>query len=235
MGIKVAQCNIRSLNTSSKLVEDMCRLQEISILSLTEIWHPEVTTLKFLHKWIWNVSIRSNREGGGAATIINPKIKTYPREDLNDPDLEAVWCDIYLQNKKILVGSVYVPPDEEDSMRLLIRTMNNVSSHENVLIMGDFNAKHPMWYNTKNNKLGDQLSTYLTTSDYIIANNNMHTHKNSIIDLTLVKGCTNLMSKWSAHPEIMVNTDHTMILFELSLKTAQTKKPRWNINDNSPG
>ena len=90
MGLKLAQCNIRSLNTSSKLIEDMCRLQEISILSLTEIWHPDVSQLKFLHKWMWNVSVRVSKEGGGAATLINPMIKSHPRKDLNNPLLEAV-------------------------------------------------------------------------------------------------------------------------------------------------
>ena len=229
MGLKIAQCNIRSLNTSNKLIEDMCGLQGISILSLTEIWHPDVSQLKFLHKWMWNVSIRTNREGGGAATIISPLIKSHPREDLNNPLLEAVWCEIYLENRKILVGSVYIPPDEDESMMLLIETLKVVSSYENVIVMGDFNAKHPMWYNDDSNKLGDQLSEYLTTSDLTIANDDMPTHKSAIIDLTLVKGCKNLISNWSACPEIMVNTDHTMILFELGLKTTQTKKPRWNV------
>ena len=100
MVIKVAQCNIRSLNTSGKIIEDLCKLQNIGILSLTEIWHPEVSQLKFLHTWLWNTSIRVNREGGGAATIINPMIKSYPRKDLNNPLLEAVWCEIYVENRK---------------------------------------------------------------------------------------------------------------------------------------
>ena len=89
MVVQVAQCNIRSLNTSSKQIEDLCKLKQISILSLTEIWHPEVSSLKFLHKWNWNVSVRVNKEGGGAATIINPLLKTHPRKDLNNPGLEA--------------------------------------------------------------------------------------------------------------------------------------------------
>ena len=115
-------------------------------------------------------------------------------------------------------------------MELLISTLTDVSKHNaNVIVMGDFNARHPMWFNTDSNKLGDQLSSYLTTADYTIANSNMYTHKNSIIDLTLIKGCKDLVSNWSAHPEIMVNTDHTMIMFDLSLSKNQTKKPRWNI------
>ena len=230
MVVKVAQCNIRSLNTSSKLIEDLCKLRQIGVLSLTEIWHPEVTNLKFLHKWTWNVSIRNNKEGGGAATLVSPQIKTHPRKELNNPWLESVWCDIYFENKKILLGSVYIPPDNEQDMGLLIETLGRISDeNENVIVMGDFNAKHPMWYNEKNNKLGDQLSSYLTTSDYTLVNNNMHTFKTSVIDLTLVKGCRNLVSNWSAHPEIMVNTDHNMILFDLSLKVTQTKRPRWNV------
>ena len=187
-------------------------------MSLTEIWHPEVTSLKFLQKWIWNVSLRVNKEGGGAATLINPQIKTHPRKDLNDPQLEAVWCEIYVQNKRILLASVYIPPGQESEMDLLINTLETVSSsNENIIIMGDLNAKHPMWYNNESNTLGNKLSSYLTCSEFNIANNSMHTYKSSIIDLTLVKGCKNLLSNWSAHPDIFVNTDHTMIMFNLSL------------------
>ena len=229
MVVQVAQCNIRSLNTSSKQIEDLCKLKQISILSLTEIWHPEVSSLKFLHKWNWNVSVRVNKEGGGAATIINPLLKTHPRKDLNNPGLEAAWCEIFVENRKILVCSVYIPPGEASNMDLLINIMESVSSNnENILIMGDLNAKHPMWYNNDTNTLGDKLSSYLTGSEYNIANNQMYTYKSSIIDLTLVKGCKNLLSSWSAYPDIFVNTDHTVIMFNLSLKVKRINKPKWN-------
>ena len=184
MVLRIAQCNIRSLNTSAKLIEDMCKVQQISILSLTEIWHPDVSNLRFLHKWTWNVSIRDHKEGGGAATLVNPQIKTHPRKDLNNRWLESTWCEIYVENRKILLGSVYVPPENEQTMELLIKTLKTVANEcENVIVMGDFNAKHPMWYNDNSNKLGDQLSSYLTTSDFTLANNNMHTFKTSVIDL----------------------------------------------------
>ena len=230
MVIRVAQCNIRSLNTSSKLIEDVCQIQEIGVLSLTEIWHPEVSNLKFLQKWTWHASTRNNREGGGAATIINPQIKTHPRKDLNNPLLEMVWCEIYAEKRKILIGTVYIPPGHDDEMRLLTETLEKISSqHDNVIVMGDFNARHPMWYNEDSNKLGDQLCSYLSTSNYTLANNNMHTYKKSIIDLTLVKGCTNLVTNWSAHPEIMVNTDHIMIMYDINLRVNQREKTKWNI------
>ena len=229
MVIRTAQCNIRSLNTSSKLIEDMCKLQDISILSLSEIWHPDVSSLKFLHKWNWNMSIRARREGGGAAVLINPKIKTHPRKDINNPSVEAVWCEIYVKNKKILLGSVYIPPGNEYEMGLFIDIMDSISrSNRDVIIMGDLNAKHPMWYNNESNKLGEKLSEYLNNAEYNIVNNHMYTYKSSVIDLTLVKGCTNLISNWSAYPDIFVNTDHTMIMFNLSLKVEKEGKPKWN-------
>ena len=79
-------------------------------------------------------------------------------------------------------------------MTLLIDTLKVVSSNENIIVMGDLNAKHAMWYNAESNSLGDQLSAYLTTSEYIIANNDTPTHKSAIIDLTLIKGCKNLIT-----------------------------------------
>ena len=88
---------------------------------------------------------------------------------MNNPQLEAIWCDIYVDNRKILLGSVYVPPEDEDSMDMLIETLKTVSCHENVIVMGDFNAKHPMWYNTVSNELGNRLSEYLAGVDYTLS------------------------------------------------------------------
>ena len=39
--MKISYANIRSLNTSFNLVETACNRQNIKILGLSEIWHPD--------------------------------------------------------------------------------------------------------------------------------------------------------------------------------------------------
>ena len=124
---KVAQVNIRSLNTSTNLLEDLCLKANLGVISLTEIWHPDIRTLKFLQSWSWHKTERQSRQGGGAATIIHPLIKNISRKDLFNPQLEATWCEIYEGNQSILVGSIYIPPDDEEAMKALIGKLQYIS------------------------------------------------------------------------------------------------------------
>ena len=63
--VKFIQSNVRSINTSKTYFEDLCSKNDISILCLTEIWHPDFEQLNVLHKWEWIVAERDGQEGGG--------------------------------------------------------------------------------------------------------------------------------------------------------------------------
>ena len=112
---KFLQGNVRSLNTSSKFVEDLCIKEDIKILCLSEIWHPDVENLNFLQKWKWYEALRLHKEGGGTAIIVRPDVKTLPRKDITG-ELEMTWCEIFIRDTKVLLGSVYIRPDDAVSM-----------------------------------------------------------------------------------------------------------------------
>ena len=194
----VAQCNIRSLNTSATFVENLCIKRDIGMLGLSEIWHPDVNRINVLNTWKWYTSTRVNREGGGAAIIVRPDLKSFERRDLTFIGIEAVWCEITIQNINILVCSIYIPPDDNTAMNLFIVHLQKVSSLRNILIVGDLNAKHPQWYNSRTNNLGEILNKYLLTSPFIVMNDESKTYKESIIDLTIARECKDLIQQWSA-------------------------------------
>ena len=146
--VNIAQCNIRSLNTSTKYVEDMCIKSNLSIICLSEIWHPNFKNLRFLHSWKWIKSERIEQQGGGVAIILHPSIKYIPRDDLKVPLLEAVWCEVVIDNVSILLCSAYIVPEDTVKMNLLIETLKKIENKfRNIIIVGDLNAKHHMWFN----------------------------------------------------------------------------------------
>ena len=104
---KFLQGNVRSLNTSCKFVEDICLKEKIKVLCLSEIWHPDVQNINFLLKWGWYKSVRVEKEGGGAAIIVRPDVKSVPRRDIS-AEVEMTWCELYIQNTVILLGCVYL-------------------------------------------------------------------------------------------------------------------------------
>ena len=194
--MEVGQCNIRSLNTSTSYIEDLVNKTNIRLLLFTEIWHVDANK-KLLYHWRWYKNERIDREGGGAAIVVHPSIKSWPRKDLYKDHLESVWCEISIDNRRILIGSVYVRPDDLVAMGILLKQLEEVDrEYDDVILTGDFNAKHQLWYNEGQNKLGVELADHLLSKDLVILNSEEKTFKNSIIDLTLAKGCHQLIKQW---------------------------------------
>ena len=139
--MEVGQCNIRSLNTSTKLIEDLVKKTQIRMLAFTEIWHPDANK-NLLSSWRWFKNERKEREGGGAAIVLHPSIKSWPRDDLKLEEVESAWCELSLNNQRILVCSMYVAPGDEAAMDRWLTQIEQLQ-HENpsMLLTGDFNAK----------------------------------------------------------------------------------------------
>ena len=228
--MEVGQCNIRSLNTSSTYIEDLVVKTNIRMLLFTEIWHVDANK-KLLSHWRWYKNERLDREGGGAAIVVHPSVKSWPREDLKRDNLESAWCEISIDNRSILIGSVYVRPDDSVAMGILTEQLDLLNSeYSNIILTGDFNAKHQMWFNDKQNKLGVDLANFLLSKEFVILNSEAKTFKNSIIDLTLVKGYHQHISQWEVDESIFVRTDHHMIRFKLKTATQRTSITKWNTN-----
>ena len=83
-----------------------------------------------------------NRQGGGVCVYVRHDIAFNPRDDMDNPELEATWIDILLpKSKPILCGIVYRPPKQSNFFQLL-ETVSSTSIHINneSIILGDFNV-----------------------------------------------------------------------------------------------
>ena len=145
-------------------------------------------------------------------------------------DVEAVWCNIFNDESKILVGSVYVPPNNTESLKGFFKSLNSIIQQEKlpVIITGDLNAHHPEWQDGVENDLGKLIHEYLINKPISILNNSMPTRKNKIIDLTLSSSClVDKISNWKV-TEVFLNTDHRLISFELGRRK---EKDTWERLD----
>ena len=137
--MEVGQCNIRSLNTSRNYIENLVVKTNIRLLLFTEIWHPDAN-LNLLTQWRWYKNERVGREGGGAAIVVHPSVKSWPRKDLLKEGVESVWCELSLDNQRILVGSVYIRPDDGAAMKILLEQLEIIEKdHNDIMLTGDFN------------------------------------------------------------------------------------------------
>ena len=125
---------------------------------MTEIWNPDRSRANVLKSWRWFEYIRHKSVGGGAAIVVNNKVKVIERKDLEKDNLEAVWCEICFEKDNILFGSVYISPNENDAMSSYFEQINHILNlNTNIIVTGDFNAKHQLWHNNDSNNVGKRL------------------------------------------------------------------------------
>ncbi len=77
-----------------------------------------------------------------------------------------------------------MPPNEKINTELLTSIIKN---NKNTIILGDFNAKHELWYCKSTDSKGKDLEQLINTHDLVIQNNSTLTfiYSDNILDLTL--------------------------------------------------
>ena len=86
---------------------------------------------------------RVDRSGGGVVLYVRDTILCKRRADLEVHGLEAVWVELQIKRKRILVGGFYKPPNSNsDYFDLLKESVDRACSTDipDIIITGDFNC-----------------------------------------------------------------------------------------------
>ena len=111
--------NIQSVNTSLSLLRNTMNRLHIDVALLQEIWHPVNNTININNYSSPIIKVRQGSEGGGVAIITHQNVKCVHLKEYDMAGLEAVWADIKLDDLRMVVGSVYVPPGDFSALALL--------------------------------------------------------------------------------------------------------------------
>lgn len=79
------------------------------------------------------------------------------------PDLESIWCKLYLDKKTIIISVFYRPPaSSPDTLFLLADYINTRSFHaSSIILMGDFNTPDIHWPSLSHrSSLGSELINF---------------------------------------------------------------------------
>lgn len=81
------------------------------------------------------------RKGGGTVIYFAEHLNAYERHDINvNKALEAAWIDVTIASQKLLVASVYRPPDNISFLNLFSSTLDRIwMKRTNIILLGDFN------------------------------------------------------------------------------------------------
>ena len=189
----VVHYNVQSISDKLDIIEsEFCNFD---IICLTETWLDQRTSNNTISLNDYNL-YRRDRFGdnhGGVCVYVKQNIYSRRRSDIERLNIECVWIEVSVHNKKILLGTFYRPPNSpqevlssiEDSISLAFDT--NI---QHILITGDFNLdilKQPF-----NKKVLD-LCQHFSLDQLINEPAHYTESSSSIIDLFLTSNKNNIL------------------------------------------
>ena len=174
---------------------------------------------------------RPDRPGGGVVICVRDTILCKRRKDIEINGLEAVWLEVIIKSKKILIGGIYRPPNSSsDYFNLMLESIDRAHNTHiyDIIITGDFN--YDMLSNGSN-KMTDLLQQYNLTQ--LIAEETHFTEQSaSLIDLIIVRNKNNILTSGVADPFVPNLTRYHCPVFVLLKfirpKAGTYKRKIWN-------
>ena len=136
---------------------------------------------------------RCDRAGGGAIVYVRDSFSCRRRHDLEIRGLEAVWAEILVKSKKILIVRFYCPPNSNDEYLNMISESVDRAHNTNIaaiIITGDFNFN----MNSNNNKMVELIRQYNLKQKLINEPTHFTESTTSLIDLIVVRKKSNILT-----------------------------------------
>ena len=184
--LSILHLNIQSLLPKIDLIRAETDSFDIAIFS--ESWlkpcttDDEISLVNFLPPFRTD---RLDRPGGGVIIYARDNIACKRRKDIEINGLEAVWLEVKIKSKKILVGGIYRPPNSNSAyFDLIIESIDRAHNTNiyDIIITGDFNYK---MISGNSNKIKDLLQQYNLTQ-LIDSETHFTETSASLIDLIMV-------------------------------------------------
>lgn len=195
--LKLCTINICGLSNRSRFVMNRYIDEEkIDILAIQETGSSD--TLKLELDNMSCICDTNNAGNKGAALYVNNKYSIAKIDSLSklSKNIDSCWGLVVIQNKRYLIGNVYVKLDYKPAINEVLRMLNAARQRQTelkasgIILKGDFNARHCAWGDTNNNEYGKSLIESLDHTQYSICTSNTPTflcaNGSSVIDFSII-------------------------------------------------
>ena len=173
---------------------------------------------------------------GGTAVIVHRSLQ-HSVVDL-DTDLQATAVT-FTSNSRVTVCSLYLEPHLEQrrpplSLADLQHLVNQLPAP--FIILGDFNAKNPMWESTCRDRWGQIVEDLVDANSISLLNDgsftrfDIHHGTHSAIDVTLCSSSIYLDYTWSRDMDLH-GSDHYPIFIKHVQSTPSESFPKWKLEE----
>ena len=134
-------CHINSQSLRNKIDLIAVELGSYDIVTVSETWLDQSIDSSEILIPNYQVPIRLDRNGrgGGVAAYFKQSIPYIEKTELTLAGVEAIWAEVILNKKKLLIGTFYIHPrfDRWDLVETSIE--NAINYCPDILLLGDFN------------------------------------------------------------------------------------------------
>ena len=192
--LSILHLNVQSIVPKLDLIRSEADLYDILIFS--ESWVKSETQNETLYIENFQPPFRKDRRGrpgGGVIVYVRDTFPCKHRTDLELDGLEAVWIELSVKSKKILVGGFYRPPNSDNAYLNLIEERIDRAYNTNIVDMfalGDFNFDMSQ---NSSNKMTELIQVY-DLKQLIQEPTHYTENSSSVIDLILVRNISNVLT-----------------------------------------
>ena len=175
MGLKFLQVNICGLSQRSQLCLDKYINENLAdVVFLSETKCTEMNTFTNFNSILKQNKINPTQQGG-VAILAQQSITVDRLGYLERDDIDAIFAVVTIGNNRLLVSSVYIPPNSPQKLNAFTAMITVACSQINdlkckgLLIVGDLNARHREWGDKSDNKAGVNLCDYVSSQNLYIS------------------------------------------------------------------
>jgi len=232
--MKILQWNVRSYFARLPTIQALIDEIEPDVLCLQETWLKPGIPLKIRNFHEATRKDRPEGRGGGVSIHIKSHI---PRTEITiNSEMEVCGESVYVNNKRIGIISLYIPPNYNNTH--LLANLQQIIQHlpPSYIIAMDSNAHHYSWGSEDTDNRGRLIDQFITETDLVLLNNSQPTylHSNgnwSHIDLTIATKDIAPTLNWDII-EACPSSDHLPILTQSNLNCPENNKVgKWKLRD----
>jgi len=194
--IKVCSINIAGLSERSRFMLDKYMSDNpVDVLCVQETGTSDPTRHKLCNM---KCSLDTNKAANkGCAIFTRVGMSTTPLPQISQvyDKIDSVWSLIVLNNKRYIIGTVYVKLEYKNGIKDLFNMLNKAKAYAQKyhalgpLVIGDINARHETWGNRTSNPYGKSLIDELDPLDFAVMYPTQPTflchNGSSVIDLVI--------------------------------------------------
>ena len=218
---RILQWNVRGLKARSEDLKVLLSETNPECLCLQELKLPDVVSApKFDRNYntYFRLPLDNTHSKGGVMIAVKKNIQ-HTQLPLNTT-LQAVAVTIHGQKIKSLC-SIYLPPAEIIEIDKLLDIVSQLPKP--TLLMGDFNAHSPLWYDARQDHRGILVEQLIALENLVCLNNDhptyFNTHGgtlvNSNIDLALISNTCATYYTWTALDDLHGSDHYPLMLSSL--------------------